>query len=620
MAPTIYENAVTLSLCFHIGLFISLYIFPQMSDKANAALPPSTGLLSNYTIHTVPQLHYVIEASTWASFYYTNFSWRELKSVAVDNFKVFLVETKQWAFISHYFFNRGYRILAQVRGSNSFVLLYAAENTPAGERKAWQHWSNIEDALERYHVTGRPSQIIQPRVWGYYQQPTAVIKGSHSLQGEITAEFYQTIYYGTIRSRGPHQKISTFFTNASCRHSDLYVGVAQCAISSARFLSRTAPTVQKTENILPTRVNYINEMDLEVFARYLKESNVDQCYTSYLRYLTSSIRSLEDRTFMVSEEDANAIQEVLFTTVYDECGKELKVLQDSDRKSALKEITEKLQTPPENQNKDILLFIHGFNNTIEDSFLCASNIACDIGFSGRLAVFSWPSQGTGETKNLFKIAKSYFQDTMYNVDNAIPKFLNFLTAICECARKVHIIAHSKGALLVSKTGITAEFQLCKGKIGQVILAHGDVPVHYFEQIYDRKRGADLKSVVDNITVYYQPKDWALFLSCRIGGSTIGEQCSDKLQNESNLDNINISKVPQADNEDDFLQHGTFMKHPMVIEDMGELIHRGTRAHQRKHIQVSCKCSSAPTNGVHVDKVPRFTTCDHTYCYELGYDP
>ena len=57
----------------------------------------------------------------------------------------------------------------------------------------------------------------------------------------------------------------------------------------------------------------------------------------------------------------------------------------------LKQLETKLQHLLESKNQEILLYVHGLNNSMEECVLHASQIACDIGFVGRVAVYSWPS-------------------------------------------------------------------------------------------------------------------------------------------------------------------------------------------------------------------------------------
>jgi len=70
---------------------------------------------------------------------------------------------------------------------------------------------------------------------------------------------------------------------------------------------------------------------------------------------------------------------------------------------------------------------------------------------------------------------------------------------------VHIIAHSKGAEFFYRLGMTSLPADCTGKIGQVILGHGDVLVWSFKQVYnpsiDEASVTALKSIADSITIY-----------------------------------------------------------------------------------------------------------------------
>lgn len=185
--------------------------------------------------------------------------------------------------------------------------------------------------------------------------------------------------------------------------------------------------------------------------------------------------------------------------------------------------------------------------------------------------------------------------------------------LCEGVRKIHIIAHSKGALLFSRTSADTLSKICKDKIGQVILAHADVSIDYFEQIYDNTM-VGLKHVVDHITVYYHPSDRALWFSGHfplICGANdidkIGRQANEKLGNDTKLDNINIGELCTKWLS---LNHRVFLEHPLILEDMSEIIHRGTKACERRHVQqqILCNCNQATTNNY-----PMLPITDQPYC-------
>ena len=261
----------------------------------------------NYNIQALPQLHYAIENAPSAYFWYKSFSWNELGRVSIDDVQIFIIEVKSWAFISNYFLNSGYRVMAE--WESKLVTLFHAENTEGGKQKALEYWENIQSALKSSSVIGDHLKSIESREWGYYQEPAAVITEPNSMGGQSSCtEFYQTVYYGTIRNRGSNQDATLFYENDNDKHPSLHIGIAQCAIASKQFLSRTENVPFFIDTML-SRINYINEMEKEEFIRCLAE-NVNRCYTSYLRYLHCSMGSIADGS-MVSEEDKMAIRKAL---------------------------------------------------------------------------------------------------------------------------------------------------------------------------------------------------------------------------------------------------------------------------------------------------------------------
>ena len=152
---------------------------------------------------------------------------------------------------------------------------------------------------------------------------------------------------------------------------------------------------------------------------------------------------------------------------------------------------------------------------------------------------------------------------------------------------------------------------CKDKIGQVILAHADVSIDYFTKIYDNSM-LGLKHLVDHITIYYHPSDNALWVSARFplvrsDTDKIGRQASNKLENDDKLDNINIGKLCKKRLS---LNHSVFIKHPLILEDMSEIIHRETTAHERQHVQLQLLCNC---NQVTAKNNPMLPNTDQSRC-------
>ena len=184
---------------------------------------------SEYSIHTIEH-----ESHSLTRKLYTNFSWKVIKSVEIDGVKFMLVETKSWAFVSHFFLNWEYRILADRQctpDTGRLIILCEEKNTASGKQNALQQWEQKIEAFSGQHNVTGDLRLIDNRKWGYFQEPTAVITGFRSLEGQPIApsvEFYQTILYGAVREKGSNQSPKNFYKRNADRKPTLHVGIAVC--------------------------------------------------------------------------------------------------------------------------------------------------------------------------------------------------------------------------------------------------------------------------------------------------------------------------------------------------------------------------------------------------------
>jgi len=595
----------------------------------------TVGQSGEYAIRTLAQLYYVIENATPVSQIYTNFSWNVVDTVSIDGAKIMKAETKWIAVVSSQLLNMGYRILAERESDQSVVLLCEGENSSIGKLKVNMYWNDLQAALWNSKIIHQMN-ILKNREIGCYQEPTAVITGLDRLEGQPSAEFYQTIHYGTVRMEGESTNVANFYSNDADKFPALHVGVAQCSIPYQKFLSkgelpRESGFVYKLfankNKMMPMRINYVNEMSMDDFKMSLAE-NINDCYASYLRYLSSSLENMADT--ICREEDSIAIKKTLiedlsrkfFGATDEEQLKALKAnvdkLNEDEQEylEVLKQFENKLRCPPENQNQDILLYIHGFNNSVEECFLRAAQIACDIGFGGRVAVYSWPS---------LESPLCYFQDKD-QIDVAMRRFLEYLVLLCQGARKVHIIAHSAANLLFTRSALAAGSILSqfKGKIGQLICAHADVKVEFFREVFRNSEVVPgIESIVDNVTVYYHPGDKALWWADSIFGTgvKVGKQTSTQLPNEEKLDNVNIGEMATKKetllctfSNLPFIKHNVYAENPIVLEDMSEIINGGLKAYQRSHINIACSCRTVKARNI--SRLPVCPLCGEKIEYVL----
>jgi len=565
------------------------------------------GQSGEFTIITLPQLYFVIDNAPPVSQIYTKFSWNVTDTISIDsNTKVMKAETKWTAIISSQLFNMGYRILAERESDQSFVLLCEGENSSIGKLKVDTYWNSIQAALQMSLIINKMN-VLKNREIGYYQEQVVFLE---RLRGQINAEFYQTIYYGTVRKEGESANVAKFYSNSADKFSVLHVGVAQCSVPYQKILSkgelpRKSGFVYNLfftrTKMMPMHINYVNEMKVDDFKIFLTE-NINDCYVSYLRYLSNSLQNMTET--ICSEEDSIAIRKAL---VEDLCHKLLGTTDEQQLKEInaaverlnkdeqeyleiLKQFENKLWSTPQNDNQDILLYMHGFHNSVEECFLRASQIACDIGFGGRLAVYSWPS---------LEDSLQYYQDRD-QIDYTMYRFLEFLVLLCQGARKVHIIAHSAANLLFTRSALAVDSVVSqlKGKIGQIICAYADVKVEFFLEVFrNHEVVLGIENIADNVTIYYHYGDRVLWSAAStIMGFGSGKQSKRLVPNEAKLDNVNIGEIATAKksllctfSNLPYIKHNVYAENPIVLEDMSEIINGNIKAYQRKHIKIACSC-------------------------------
>lgn len=157
--------------------------------------------------------------------------------------------------------------------------------------------------------------------------------------------------------------------------------------------------------------------------------------------------------------------------------------------------------------KDVLLYVHGFNETFETAVASAAQLSDGVNWTGRTALFSWPSGGR-------LIAYQYDRESAMWSRDGFEEALKGLASNPSIGR-VHIVAHSMGTLLTLETlrQLRSEAgEAAVNKIGAVVLASPDIDIDQFEQTVRR-----LGPVASRITVISATNDRALAVSARLAG-------------------------------------------------------------------------------------------------------
>ncbi|MBI1201698.1 MAG: alpha/beta fold hydrolase [Rhodopseudomonas sp.] len=150
-------------------------------------------------------------------------------------------------------------------------------------------------------------------------------------------------------------------------------------------------------------------------------------------------------------------------------------------------------------DRDAVIFVHGYNVTFDDAALRAAQIGFDLSIKGAMAFFSWPSQGTlaGYTAD---------EATIEANEDMIAEFMAKFAAQSQ-AKAVHIIAHSMGNRGVLRAvNRIAQKAAVDGSIpfGQIILAAADVDADTFRNLC-----AAYTRVSKQTTLYVSQRDLAV---------------------------------------------------------------------------------------------------------------
>ncbi|QDH34299.1 alpha/beta hydrolase [Porphyrobacter sp. YT40] len=213
---------------------------------------------------------------------------------------------------------------------------------------------------------------------------------------------------------------------------------------------------------------------------------------------------------------------------------------------------------------DALVFIHGYNVSFREAALQTAQIGADLGFTGAMSFFSWPSRGR---------LLGYLMDgtTIEASEGAIAQYLVDV-AEKSGARRVHVIAHSMGnrGLLGAMNAIVREAAARTDKrFGQIILAAPDVDAQTFRQL-----ASAYETLAERTTLYVSPADLAVRASRLVNGADrIG--FTPPVPVIADIDTISVEKVDLT-----LLGHGYVGSSDEVLGDMHELLKDGSPPDQR----------------------------------------
>ncbi len=245
--------------------------------------------------------------------------------------------------------------------------------------------------------------------------------------------------------------------------------------------------------------------------------------------------------------------------------------------------------------KEVVIFIHGYNNTFADAAFATGNLCRLLGQDFVCVVLTWPAGGS----------RGAFMG--YNVDResgefAVADIRKAIRAIGQTdgVRGIHIIAHSRGADVLasafqqlSEEAYVSRFSNTENlKVRNIVLFASDIDLDVAgTKIFDvfsdpdapygakKNPNAPIKQGSFHMTIYSSPVDQALGAASSIFGSRLRLGQLDLSGPEAKAlraDPGHIADLIEVDENTGAFGHGYFLSNPAVRSDLVALIRYGLR--------------------------------------------
>lgn len=217
------------------------------------------------------------------------------------------------------------------------------------------------------------------------------------------------------------------------------------------------------------------------------------------------------------------------------------------------------------RQRDLLLFVHGFNVDFDEALIRTSQIAYDMPFNGAVVAYSWPTQ-SGITK--------YRGDEQINADSVKPftEFLLFLLAAVPPDTRINVVAHSMGNRIVMQA-IGRLPNAERPPLAHVVLCAPDVGISDF------KRWAPaVQAQSQRVTLYASSGDTALKSSKWLHREQRAGDADPPLVLPG------IETIDCTDIDFDFMGHSYYGSNVDVLSDLFATLKQQQRADQRPYLK------------------------------------
>jgi esterase/lipase superfamily enzyme len=200
-------------------------------------------------------------------------------------------------------------------------------------------------------------------------------------------------------------------------------------------------------------------------------------------------------------------------------------------------------------SSNVLVYVHGFNQTFESASLDAARLSDGIKFPGETMVFSWPSKAK-------LLDYAYDRESAMWSRDALERVLDELIA-SPAGGRIHIVAHSVGTMLTMEA--LRQLYARRGdaateRIGAVVFAAPDIDMDVFSSSIER-----IGPLAGKITVVTATNDRALALSGWIAGGITRVGAAEKVR----LEKFGLRVIDASQQGWGIINHDLFLSNAQI---------------------------------------------------------
>ncbi len=212
-----------------------------------------------------------------------------------------------------------------------------------------------------------------------------------------------------------------------------------------------------------------------------------------------------------------------------------------------------------NAKRQVIIFVHGFNNTYADAVFRFAQIAHDAGTDAAPILFTWPSRAS--------VFGYIYDKESTNYSRRALEDLIIQASSSPDVGDITILAHSMGSWLTTEAlrGVAMREQAIPLKVRNVVLASPDIDVDVF-----RRQLIEMGPKRPQFTIFASTRDRALQVSQRISGGVSRVGSVDTTPYAGMLKQLGITVIDtSAAGSNDALGHNAFADSPEIISLLGK---------------------------------------------------